>query len=228
VHILMTDILTCPRCGPRFGLILLADRISERRVMEGALGCANCREKYPIRNGIVEFESAAGQQAVVQHDDAATRDDVAMRAAPQSADAGLRLAALMGVVAGPGYVLLAGAAAQYAQAIAELVDDIEVVTATGSGSAASLPVSPGANVSRLAVGEPLPLADARFAGVTLAGAAAHQLLEEGARVLSPLGRLVVEPAPADAAGRLAAVGLKVLVQEGETLIAVNRHAGVGP
>jgi uncharacterized protein YbaR (Trm112 family) len=222
VHILMTDILTCPRCGPRFGLILLADRISERRVVEGALGCANCREKYPIRNGMVEFESAAGQQAVVQHDNAATRD------APQSADAGLRLAALMGVAAGPGYVLLAGAAAQYAQAIAELVDDIEVVTATGSGSAASLPVSPGVNVSRLAVGQPLPLADARFAGVTLAGAAAHELLEEGARVLSPLGRLVVEPAPADAADRLAAVGLKVLVQEGETLIAVNRHAGVGP
>jgi uncharacterized protein YbaR (Trm112 family) len=229
VHILMTDILTCPRCGPRFGLILLADRISERRVVEGALGCANCREKYAIREGIVEFPSAADQHATLPPLGAnvAGAEAPAGAAEPDRGDDALRLAALMGVTAGPGYVLLAGAAAMHAQSIADMVADVEVVTAAWPVEAASLPVSPGANVSRLAVGAPLPLADARFAGVALAGAAADELLEEGARVLSPLGRLVVEPAPADAADRLVAVGLKVLVQEGRTLIAVNQHAGVG-
>jgi uncharacterized protein YbaR (Trm112 family) len=218
VHILLTDILTCPRCGPRFGLILLADRITERRVVDGALGCANCREKYPIRNGIAEFPPAAPQPAGTPRP-----ADVETPVA----DEAFRLAALMGVTAGPGYVLLAGAAAVHAQTIADLVGDVEVVTAASSVGAAALPVSPGANVSRLAVGAPLPLADARFAAVTLAGAAADELLEEGARVLSPLGRLVVEPAPADAAERLVAVGLKVLVQEGRTLVAVNQHAAAG-
>ena len=43
MHILLTDTLTCPRCGPDFGLILLAERIEGRRVMDGHLGCANCR-----------------------------------------------------------------------------------------------------------------------------------------------------------------------------------------
>jgi uncharacterized protein YbaR (Trm112 family) len=242
VHILMTDILTCPRCGPRFGLILLADRISERRVVEGALGCANCREKYAIRQGIVEFPSAAEQHATLpprgaDADGADARAEASAMppagerqpdgAAQPERDDALRLAALLGVTAGPGYVLLAGGAATHAQSIADMVGDVEVVTAAWPVEAATLPVAPGANVSRLAVGAPLPLADARFAGVALAGAAADELLEEGARVLSPLGRLVVEPAPADAADRLAAVGFKVLVQEGRTLIAVNQHAGVG-
>lgn len=51
MHLLLTDILSCPRCGPEFGLILLADRIEARRVLAGILGCANCRSKYPIREG---------------------------------------------------------------------------------------------------------------------------------------------------------------------------------
>ena len=51
MHLLLTDRLTCPRCGPEFGLVLLADRLEDRRVLEGALGCPNCRDRYPVRDG---------------------------------------------------------------------------------------------------------------------------------------------------------------------------------
>jgi uncharacterized protein YbaR (Trm112 family) len=232
VHILMTDILTCPRCGPRFGLILLADRMRERRVLDGALGCSNCREKYPVRDGIVDFTTAGvpavGVADAAAHEGGDSRVGNAEEGVgAEGGDGALRLAALMGVTAGPGYVLLAGAAAAHAGAISGFIEDVEVVTVSASAAASSLPVAPGSSVSRLAVAAALPLADARMAGVVLAGDAADALLEEGARVLSPLGRLVVEPAPADAASRLEAAGLRVLVQEGATLIAVNQHAGRG-
>ena len=51
MHILLTDALTCPRCGPEHGLILLADAIEERRVVSGKLGCPNCRTTFPIAGG---------------------------------------------------------------------------------------------------------------------------------------------------------------------------------
>lgn len=52
MHLTLTDKLTCPRCGPDSGLILLADRIRDRRVLEGSLDCADCMERYPIRGGL--------------------------------------------------------------------------------------------------------------------------------------------------------------------------------
>ena len=61
MHILLTDVVTCPRCGPEFGLILLADRFEERRVMQGRLGCPNCREEYePSPNERRQMEKTGG------------------------------------------------------------------------------------------------------------------------------------------------------------------------
>jgi uncharacterized protein YbaR (Trm112 family) len=55
MHILLTDVVTCPRCGPEFGLIVLADRLEERRIVQGRLGCPNCREEFPINHGIADL-----------------------------------------------------------------------------------------------------------------------------------------------------------------------------
>lgn len=55
-------------------------------------------------------------------------------------------------------------------------------------------------------------------GVVLSGSEAGRL-EEGARVVAPGGRLVVEPAPSDARERLEAAGLRVLAAEGGTVVA---------
>src|SRR5688500_18729002 len=58
MHILLTDLLTCPRCGPEFGLIVLSEGLEDRRVVEGRLGCANCRSSYPIRRGVADLRHA--------------------------------------------------------------------------------------------------------------------------------------------------------------------------
>src|SRR5690606_39824682 len=110
MYILLTAILTCPRCGPDYGLILLADHIADRRVLAGTLGCPNCRERYAIHEGFGEL--GAGWSDTTSAD------------AP---DAAVRLAALLGVTEGPAFVLLVGASARHAEAVADLVPGIEVI-----------------------------------------------------------------------------------------------------
>jgi uncharacterized protein YbaR (Trm112 family) len=237
MHILMTDVLTCPRCGPRLGLILLADQMTpDRRVVAGALGCSNCREKYPIRRGVVDFTGAAAGGAAAGGEppggdtpDGDSPGPGATGSEPPGGDtagddeAALRIAALLGVSGGPGYVLLAGAAARHAPAYTALISDVEVVAATGAEHSAG-PDAGLAGFTRLVLSRGLPLATGRMAGVFLGGDAADALLEEGVRTVAPLGRLVLEPAPDGAPARLEAAGMRVLLHEGATIIAVNRHA----
>jgi uncharacterized protein YbaR (Trm112 family) len=260
MHILLTDILTCPRCGPAFGLILLAEQTAGRRVLQGVLGCANCRERYPVRDGAIFFAGAprnaggtadaggagaAGAAAdaadAAGASDASDAADAADAAGASDADpagrgaAGdrdralqdeqaVRLAALMGVTGGRGYVLLTGPAAAHARALAALLEGVEVVTAVLAGPEPAAPPArlAEAGVSPMTVAARLPLASGRVAGVVLSGAAADTLLEEGARVTAPLGRLVLDGAPADAAERLRAAGLRVLLHEADTVLA-GRH-----
>lgn len=201
MYILLTDILTCPRCGPDFGLILLADRIEERRVLAGRLGCANCREQYAIEDGYGTFGGGWTTTA----------------AAGDGGGAAMQLAALLGVTEGPGFLLLVGDAAAHAAAVADLVPGIEVIAASDTARA----WDERAGVSRIGVAQRLPFPGRRLRGIALAGDAADRLLEEAARALAPLARLVLQDAPADAAGRIAAQGLKVLAQQEDTLVAVR-------
>ena len=52
VNVGLTDHLVCPRCGPPFGLILLARDVRDRRVREGEFGCPNCRDRFPVKERI--------------------------------------------------------------------------------------------------------------------------------------------------------------------------------
>jgi uncharacterized protein YbaR (Trm112 family) len=200
MHILLTDILRCPRCGPEFGLVLLADRVEDRRVAAGRLGCANCREMYPVVAGEVDLRVPGA--AALPEGGAAGPDEA------------LRLAALLGLSEAWGSVLLAGAGADLADALATLVPGVEVVHAVGrlgSGEGEG-------RLSRLVGGAPLPFAPGSLRGVAL-GREAAGLLEEGVRLLAPGGRLVVEGAPAGAAEGLAAGGLRVLLDQEGWLVA---------
>ena len=51
MNVALTDHLVCPRCGPPFGLILLAHEVRDRRVRRGEFGCANCRDRFPVEDG---------------------------------------------------------------------------------------------------------------------------------------------------------------------------------
>jgi uncharacterized protein YbaR (Trm112 family) len=200
MHVLLTDILICPRCGPAFPLTLLADRASDRRVEAGRLGCSNCREQYPVRDHTAFFADAAQ----------APRAEMV----PPDTE---RLAALIGIAHGPALLFVAGAAD--ATGLAALLDGVEVVAA-GSGRAGPAGAA-GSGVSRIVVGANLPLSSSRFAGAALIGSEAAALIEETARVLTPGSRLVVQPVAADVAARLQQAGLRIAAQDATTAVAVR-------
>ncbi|HYJ79453.1 MAG TPA: Trm112 family protein [Longimicrobiaceae bacterium] len=210
MHILLTDILTCPRCGPELGLILLADRVEDRRVLAGRLGCANCRETYPIAEGAVDLRTATtGGSTEVRSPQSA------VRSGEDPAEEAVRLAALLGLADVHGTVLIAGPGAALAGAVSTLVPEVEAVALT-----AAPPADDGApGVSRMAGGPALPFRDRSLRGVALTGGADDALLSEGVRVLSPGSRLVVHPAPPGTAGRLAAGGAGVILDQDGVVVA---------
>jgi uncharacterized protein YbaR (Trm112 family)/fermentation-respiration switch protein FrsA (DUF1100 family) len=208
MHLLLTDRLSCPRCGPAFGLILLADRMEERRVRDGTLGCPNCRDGFPVRDGFGDLRAPPRGEL-----------PAGRAGAPEPADAAAaeRLWALLGVAEGPGTLLLAGSEARLAAAVAERIQGVEVVAL--DADMARWPEAP--RVSRMAARPGIPFFSRTLRGVAVDGSLGSRWLEEAARVVAPLSRVVVIGASDDAGAILAGSGLHVLASEGGTVVAAR-------
>jgi uncharacterized protein YbaR (Trm112 family) len=202
MYILLTDALTCPRCGPGFGLLVQADRLEERRVVEGRLACANCRETYPVRGGVAQLSPGPATEADVPADPSA--DDP---------EAPLKLAALMGLAGARGLVMVEGPGARHAAALATLVPEVEVVVVDGPTE----PMAPG--VSRVRAGAALPFRDGTMRGAALTSGAGDARLREALRVLAPGARLLVDPADAETAARLRGLGAQVMLEQEGVVVA---------
>lgn len=201
MHILLTDVLTCPRCGPRFGLIVLADRLDDRRVVEGYLGCANCREEFPVQEGVADLRFPREAPAPITG------------TAPRDEENALRLAALLAVRDRPGMVLLLGVDGETAAEVARLLPGAQVIVAAGEHIG-------GAGVqNRMRVAESLPFRDASLRGAVLGGEAAPGLLDEVSRALAPEAHLVVDPAPPGTAAALVERGLGVVLDQEGVVVA---------
>lgn len=198
MHILLTDLLACPRCGAEHGLIVLADRLESRRVMDGRLGCANCREEYPVRGGIADLRHGPALEGAL---------------APADAERALRTAALLGVGEGRGAVLLLGAGEALAAEVARLLPEARVIAAAGAAA------EPAGGVDRVLVSASLPFRARALQGVAVLGGAGGTELAELTRPLAPGARLVLDPAPGGAASELARHGLSVLLDQEGVVVA---------
>ena len=177
MHILLTDLLACPRCGPAFGLILLAEEIEERRVLEGELGCPNCRDHYPIRSGFGDLRSSP-------------RRSVAPSGPPLAIPGQgevMKLAALIGVTGGPGRILLAGTTSAFAPGLAALIEGVGIVAMDPRTMAWE--EEPG--ISRLASGPDLPFMDRKLRGVVFDAREVALPLAEAVRSTAPGSRIVL-------------------------------------
>jgi uncharacterized protein YbaR (Trm112 family) len=210
VHLLLTDRLTCSRCGPTFGLILLAERVEERRVLEGSLGCPNCRDLYPVRAGFGDLRPPPREPW-----SDAGGDDLSGLPTPAPDLVGA-LAAGLGLGQGAGNTLLMGNAVGLAPALAGMLPEIEVVALDARTRA--WPESPG--VSRLRAGAALPFFGGTLRGVALDGTHLEPALAgEIVRVLAPGHRIVVlDPGPA-VASLLHDAGLPDVVEAPSMLVA---------
>ena len=214
MHLLLTDRLACPRCGPDFGLILLANEVRDQRVLDGELGCPNCREKYPVRGGFGDLRAPPrGPLPEVS---------VGTDGRCDGADDALRVGAMLGVTEGPGLLLLSGPAARHGPALARILSGVEVVA-----------LDPGQwqeeeeeGVSRLASGSRLPFQSQSFRGVLMSGESSQDVVREAARVARPSARVVVLAPATGTVGWLEAMGLEVLlIDEG---VVVARADGPAP
>ncbi len=205
MHLLVTDRLECPRCGTGHGLILIADRLEDRRVYEGALGCSNCRDRYPVTRGCADLRPPprAGDGSAPPPDDP---------------EAGFRVGALLGIREGPGYALLAGRSAGVAGRLAAMVEGLEVMAV--HPGAVGLPEEEG--VSRMRVGERLPLQAGVLRGAVLEGGPDSPSLEEAHRTLVPGGRLVVLSPAEGTADRMRGLGLDLLLEAEAALVGVRK------
>ena len=219
MNVVLTDHLVCPRCGPPFGLILLAHEVRDRRVRRGEFGCANCRDRFPVEDGFGDLRppprgagpggASPGGEVVGGEGDAATR--------------GLRLAAALGVAEGPGMIVVPDSNRDEAAAIARLVRGIEVVVVGwgGRGLAAD-------GVSAFATGPRMPLRDGVVRGVVAEGGSGAGWWGECLRVLMPGGRVVITDPTPTARDWVQSAGLATMLDESGLLVAAFPLPGAAP
>lgn len=221
MHIVLTDITTCPRCGPEFGLVILADRIDDRHVREGSLGCANCRMSYQVRGGVADLRwppdavpaAAAGGAANTAGDDGGGDEERPFR-----------LAALLGVSEPGPPILISDQAPEFVRAVQGHVPDAGVV---GIGTT---PPEEAAQAGRVGMGwvvhaDRLPFRDHSVGGIALTDGATLSTLVEALRCLRRGARLVIDPAPDGIADLVTNAGGELLLQQGSVAVAFNPLAG---
>ncbi|HUP87889.1 MAG TPA: hypothetical protein VM100_00915 [Longimicrobiales bacterium] len=198
MHVTLTDALACPDCGPDWGLILIARRTANRRLLDGHFGCANCRKQWELRNGFVDF-------GAMDSDDADT--------VSPSQDATLVIAAGMGVTEGPATVMLIGAGAVNASLLQSMIGNIEVI-GVSKGLAMQEEVE---GISRLAAGENLPFRNACVRAIALTDEASLKNLEQAARITR--ARLVALSGSDAVRQRMEASGLHIVLHDKHVTVA---------
>ena len=200
----LTDRLLCPRCGPGFGLILLAERTQDGHVDAGRLGCPNCRDAYPIAEGVADLRPPPRGPL----------EGPAHVGAGPPAEA---VEALLGGLSVPGWRLLAGGPPADVTALAHRFPDGQWV-GVHHGGLPNLP-PPGAG-SHLVCGKTLPVLPGTFRSAVVFGGGAVPWSWTALRdCLLPGGRLLLwNPSLPDreALGRL---GLTLLLDAPQACVA---------
>lgn len=116
--------LRCPRAHAPTPLVLVAERVVDRELIDGIAGCPVCLNEARIQNGDVSFAGLAAPTASVPH--GAVGDQHAAQPDRTSLD---RLRALLQLGEPGGAVLLTGRYARFAARLAEDLDVAAIVMA---------------------------------------------------------------------------------------------------
>jgi uncharacterized protein YbaR (Trm112 family) len=176
----LVDTLRCPRPHEESWLVLSTRTIEARHVREGTLGCPVCLAEYPIRHGIADFRTDAGNGP-------ATAAASSLGESLPEAD---YLAAILDLTDPRGFAVLAGRWCERADSLLELIDGLSIMLVEppeGMG------MQPGLSGVRCGGELPFAVGAARAVAVDTGDAAR---VRSAARATRIGGRVV---APADAA-----------------------------
>ena len=167
----LTDHLRCPADHEEQYLVLLPDRIENRSVREGRLGCPACGRTFVLEDGILDVggDRPAGEPTVLT---------------PEA------LVALAGLGGPGGYLVLVGAPADAWRDVAERLRGVALVAVNPGDGVRD---EPGVSVLR---GARLPLKSRSMRGVVLGRPYGGDVgwVREAARVVLPGLRVVGEGA----------------------------------
>lgn len=203
----LTDLLTCPACGPDHGLILLVESVNDRRVSEGWLGCPNCRTNYRVERGVADLRRPEAPEA---------EGVDAGRAEPfRQAELPLKIAALSGLTEGPGRVLVGPRLSGVAEELAELLPGIEIVAVSRE------PVTSGerSEVSYLISETGFPLTRYGIQAVALATGDDPESVAGAATLIRVGGRLILFEASERDVAAVQEAGLSIVASQQDTLVA---------
>ncbi len=206
MYLVLTDLLTCPRCGSGNGLIVLAERIVDRRILEGTLGCPICEGQYGILAGLADLRLT----------DAPSPDTDLESDATQDVDP-TRIAALLGVTRGPAYALMLGPEARVAGEVAALVPGLEII-AIGSGVTRR---EEERGVSRVLVDGALPFRAGSLRAALIGTGVFEATARDAVRVVAIGARVVLALEHTWVEELITSGVLRVLARDAEQLVTVR-------
>lgn len=166
----LIDQLRCPRPHEESWLVLSADHVDGRDVVDGILGCPVCRAEYAIRGGVARFAEVAAGTGVAPSEEQA-----------------MRLAAFLDLTGTKGVAALMGTWGSHAPLVRSLTDIPLLLINPPIG------VAMGDGISGITVGRTIALAHGSVRALAIDAGADDQLVEStqgalaaGARVLGPV------------------------------------------
>jgi hypothetical protein len=173
----LTDHLRCPEDHAEQFVVLLPDRLEERQVIRGSLGCPVCGAIFAVEDSVARFapvERGAGETAL-------------------SAGAAL---ALTGIGGPGGYLVLAGAAGSLAPELGPLLPQTHLVLVNPPEGIRAGPMASVLEARAL----PLKTASMRSVVVGRDLGADPRWVREAVRVVLPGNRIVIEGEPMEDVG----------------------------
>lgn len=149
----LVDALRCPRPHEDSWLVARAERMEQRHVVEGTLGCPVCRAEYPVQGGVVDLSLGTTRVGQPLHQ--------------SGGDDAMRLAAFLGLDDAHGFAVLLGAWGAHAARLRELVECPLLLLDPPDG------VMPGPGLSIVRTSGAVPLAAGAARGVALDVADLH-------------------------------------------------------
>jgi uncharacterized protein YbaR (Trm112 family) len=170
----LVDTLRCPTPHEESWLVLAADRMAARHVLEGTLGCPVCDAEYPIREGVVDFRLAPHVPAA--------------RSRPADPEQAMRLAAFLGLDDALGFAVLMGEWGAHALELRGMVECPLILV----DPPADVEATPGLSIIRTDGALPLAAGAARGMAIDAGGAggAPDERIASAVRATRVKGRIV--------------------------------------